>query len=285
MRKVSFLHQLLTQTVFFMLAAFVILPMWGIFRLAFDGSLFGRPTEFRFFPKEWSFEAFFQVLDKPYQSVDFLVLLKNSLIVSFGAALVAVLLGISLAYAFARFRFPGRKVGLFALLLTAVLPPVAFMTPLYIILGMLQIRTTLYALVIVYAAFAMPFCIWSMRAVFQAIPRELEEAAFLDGAGDFKTFLFISLPLSLPSIAVSGLIAFLIAYSEFALGWLFVDKAENVTLAMSIYAMTINQYLGGAQPWSYVGSLALIMSIPVIILFLILQQTLIKHMVLGTIDG
>ena len=158
------------------------------------------------------------------------------------------------------------------------------MTPLYIILSLLKIRTTLMALVIVYSAFAMPFSIWNMRAIFQAIPREVEEAAFLDGAGNFKTFFYITLPLALPSVAITGLIAFLTAYSEFALGWLFVDKAENVTLAMSIYAMTINQFLGGAQPWSYVGSLSIIMSIPVIILFLILQQTLIKRMVLGTID-
>ena len=266
-----------------MTVLFVFLSIWGIIRLAFDGSLIQRPTEFRFFPKVWSFEAFLQVLDKPYQSVDFQILLKNSLLVSIGAAAISIVFGLSLAYAFARFRFPGRKPGLFALLLTAVLPPVAFMTPLYIILGFLQIRTTLLALVLVYSAFAMPFSIWNMRAIFQAIPKELEEAAFLDGAGNFKTFLLVTLPLSLPSVAVTGLIAFLLAYSEFALGWLFVDKADNVTLAMAIYAMT--QSWGSGQSWSYLGSLAIIMSIPVIIVFLILQQTLIKRMVLGTIDG
>jgi len=281
MRNISFVRQVFTQAVLIIIGLFVALPIWGIVRLAFDGSLRSRPTEFRFFPKEWSFDAFIQVLDKPYQSVEFQVLLKNSMIVSIGAALIAVALGLSLAYAFARFRFPGRKTGLFALLLTAVLPPVAFMTPLYIILGLLQIRTSLAALVIVYSAFAMPFCIWNMRAVFQAIPKEIEEAAFLDGAGDFKTFIFITLPLAIPSVAVTGLIAFLMAYSEFALGWLFVDKAENVTLAMSIYAMTQS---GGAQPWSYLGSLAIIMSIPVIIVFLILQRTLIERMMFGSID-
>ena len=201
--------------------------------------------------------------------------------VSVGAALIAIVLGLSLAYAFARFRFPGRKAGLFALLITAVLPPVAFMTPLYIILSLLKIRTMLISLVLVYAAFAMPFCIWNMRTVFQAIPKEIEEAAFLDGAGDFKTFLFITLPLALPSVAVTGLIAFLMAYSEFALGWLFVDKANNVTIAMAIYAMTES---GGAQPWSYLGSLAIIMSIPVVIVFIILQKTLIERMMFGSID-
>jgi arabinogalactan oligomer / maltooligosaccharide transport system permease protein len=284
MRKISFIRQLGTQLTLIVVGLFVILPIWGIARLAFDGSLRGRPTEFRFLPKAWSFEPFLQVLDRPYQTVDFLTLLKNSLLISFGAALIAMVLGMSLAYAFARFRFPGRQTGLFAILLTAVLPPVAFMTPLYILLGLMQIRTTLLGLVLVYAAFAMPFCIWNMRAAFQSIPREVEEAAFLDGASDLKSFLFISLPLALPSIAVAGLIAFLMAYSEFTLGWLFVDKADNVTLAMAIYAIVQTQYSGGAQPWSYLGSLAIIMSIPVVIIFLIFQRTLLDRMMFGSID-
>ena len=282
MRRISFVRQLGTQLALFLIGVFVILPIWGIARLAFDGSLKGRPTEFRLLPKVWSLAPFLQVLHKPYQSVEFGTLLKNSMLVSFGAALIAIVLGISLAYAFARFRFPGRQAGLFAILLTAILPPVAFMTPLYIILSLMKIRTTLFGLVLVYSAFAMPFCIWNMRAVFQAIPKEVEEAAFLDGASDFKSFLFIALPLALPSIAVAGLIAFLMAYSEFALGWLFVDRGDHVTLAMSIYAIVQNQYLGGAQPWSYLGSLAIIMSIPVVVIFLILQRTLLERMMFGT---
>src|SRR5215208_1712745 len=274
MRKMSILRQLGAQILLVVVGFFVILPIWGMARLAFDGSLRGRPTEFRLFPKLWSLEPFLQVLDKPYQSVNFATLLKNSLLISLGAAFIAMVLGMSLAYAFARFRFPARQTGLFAILLTAVLPPVAFMTPLYILLGLLHMRTELIGLVLVYAAFAMPFCIWNMRAAFQSIPKEVEEAAFLDGASDLKSFLLITLPLALPSIAVAGLIAFLMAYSEFALGWLFVDKADNVTLAMAIYAIVQTQYLGGAQPWSYLGSLALIMSIPVVVIFLILQHTL-----------
>lgn len=281
MRKISPFRQLVTQLALVVVGFFVILPIWGVIRLAFDGTLIGRPTVFRLVPKVWSFDAFLKVLDQPYQSVDFEILLKNSLLVSVGAALVAILLGMSLAYAFARFRFPARQTGLFVILLTAVLPPVAFMTPLYILLSLLKIRTTLMALVIVYAAFAMPFCIWNMRAAFQAVPKEIEEAAFLDGANHFTSFLFITLPLALPSVAVAGLIAFLMAYSEFTLGWLFVDKADNVTLAMSIYAIVQTQYSGGAQPWSYLGSLAIIMSIPVIVIFLIFQRTLLDRMLFG----
>jgi ABC-type glycerol-3-phosphate transport system permease component len=279
MHKMPAWKQVLTQIALAITGLFVILPIWGIIRLAFDGSLKSRPTEFHFFPVRFSMDAFLQVLRHPYPSVDFNILLKNSILVSTGAAVLAVVMGASLAYAIARYRFPGRQTGLFILLLTAFLPPVAFMSPLYIVLSLLKIRTTLLGLTIVYTAFAMPFCIWNMRAAFQAVPKELEEAAYLDGAGQLSTFFHITFPLALPSIAVAGLIAFLMAYSEFAIGWLFVEKASTVTLSMALYTMA--QGMGGPQPWSYMGSLALIMSIPVVVIFLLLQNTLMERMLFG----
>lgn len=281
MRKLNWLGQLISQIVLILVGLYVIIPIWGIIRLAFDGSLLSRATEFRFFPKVFSLQPLLEVLDQPYQSVHFLGLLKNSMVVSWGAALIAIVLGGSLAYAFARFRFPGKKPGLFVLLLTAVIPPIAFATPLYIVLSILKIRTSLLGLTIVYAVFALPFCIWNMRAAFQSIARDLEEAAFLDGAGNFAAFRYITLPLALPSIGIAALISFLMAYSEFAIGWLFVDKAQNVTLSMAIYAMVRT---GGAQPWSILGSLIIVMSIPVVIVFLIFQRTLLERMLFGSME-
>jgi ABC-type glycerol-3-phosphate transport system permease component len=280
MHRLPAWKQILSQAVLLVVGAVVFSPIWGLARQAFDGSLKSRPTEFSAFPKQFSVDAFLEVFRHPYPSVDFTILLKNSLLVSFGAAILAIILGASLAYAFARFRFSGRQPGLFVLLLAAFLPLVAFMTPLYIVLSLMGIRTTLLGLTIVYTAFAMPFCIWNMRSAFQAVPKEVEESAFLDGAGAFTTFLRITLPLALPSISVAGLIAFLMAYSEFTIGWLFVEKASTVTLAMAIYAMI--QGLGGPQPWSYLGSLALIMSIPVVVIFLLLQNTLLERMMFGS---
>lgn len=281
MRKMSFPRQLASQLALVIIAVYVLVPIWGTARLAFDGKLISRPTEFHFLPQEFSLEAFARVLDKPYQNTSFLTLLGNSLTASLGAAGLALALGLSLAYAFARFRFPGRQAGLFVLLLTALLPPVAFMTPLYIILSILKIRTTLMALVLVYAAFAMPFCIWNMRAAFQAVPKELEEAAYLDGAGDFTTFWRITLPLALPSLAVSALIAFLMGYSEFALGWLFVERPDTITLSMTIYTM-INSQFGSALPWSTISALALIMSVPVVVVFIIFQNTIFDSLLFGS---
>lgn len=275
MPKLRWWQHLLIQITLLLVALYVIIPIWGIGRLAFDGSLESRPTEFRLFPKEFSLRSFLEVVDKPYQSVSFVILFRNSMVVSISAAILSFVLGGSLAYALARYRFRGRKSLLFVLLLTAVIPPIAFATPLYIVLSMLKIRTTLLALVLVYTAFALPFCIWNMRSSFQAVSRELEEAAYIDGAGDLSTFWHVTLPISLPSISIAALITFLMAYSEFAIGWFFVNKADTVTLAMSIYAMVQS---GNAQPWSVLGSLVIIMSVPVVLLFIVLQKTLLEKM-------
>jgi arabinogalactan oligomer/maltooligosaccharide transport system permease protein len=185
-----------------------------------------------------------------------------------------------MAYAFARFRFPGRRSGLFALLLGTLLPQVALMTPLYILLTILGIRASLLGLMVVYTAFAMPFCVWNMRAAFQAVPRELEESAFLEGATPWIAFRRITLPLALPSIAVAGLMAFLVGYTEFAIGWLFVERGENVTLAMAVSGM-----LGNSVPWSQVSALAVLMSLPVILTFLLLQRYLMRGLLLGHVAG
>ncbi len=281
MRKMRLPTQILLQLGFVLIGIFVLLPIASIVRLAFDGTLQGAPTSFSLFPKSFTIAPFLKVWENAYQGKTFLDLLGNSLIVSLSSAWMAAGLGASLAYAFARFRFPGRRVGLFVLLLTAVLPPVAFSTPLFVLLTLLKIRTTLLGLTLVYAAFAMPFCIWNMRAAFQSVPQEVEEAAYLDGAGHLTTFLNVTLPLALPAIAVASLIAFLMGYSEFTIGWLFVDRASNVTLAMAIYTSLASGWL---QPWSILGALAILMSLPVVVIFILFQRTLLEQMLFGSVS-
>lgn len=265
-----------------LIALFVLIPLWGIVYLAFDGGVKGWPTTFRVWPEQFTLAVFARMWEKPAQGMPFLALLRNSLIVSAGAALASVALGASMAYAFARYRFPGRRLGLFGLLLGVLLPPVALMVPLYLLLSALGIRTTLFGLTVVYTSFAMPFCIWNMRAAFQSVAIELEESAFLDGASPWTAFWRITLPLALPAIAVAGLIAFLIGYSEFAMGWLFVDKAQNVTLAMAISGMIQSSYL---DSWANLAALALMMSLPVVVIFIAAQRYLIDRLLLGPVES
>jgi ABC-type glycerol-3-phosphate transport system permease component len=279
MRKVTWRRQLIYQLGLALVALFVLLPIWGIVYLAFDGGVKGWPVTFRVWPEQPTLAMFARAWERPSQNLPFLGILQNSLIVAGGAALLSLALGASMAYAFARYRFPGRRIGLFGLLTGALLPPVALMTPLYVLLTIIGIRTSLFGLTVVYTAFAMPFCIWNMRAAFQAVPVELEESAFLDGAGALTTFWWVTLPLALPSIAVAGLIAFLIGYSEFAMGWLFVSSSQNVTLAMAIAGMIQGSFL---ESWSILAALAILMSLPVVIIFIILQRYLLDRLLFGT---
>ena len=281
MHKLKWWQQLTTQVGLTLVALFVLAPIWGVVYLAFDGGVKGWPVTFRIWPEQFTFGVFQQVWERPSQNLPFLGILKNSLFVSGGAALLSLVFGASMAYAFARYRFPGRRVGLFGLLTGALLPPVALMTPLYILLTVIGLRTSLVGLMIVYTAFAMPFCIWNMRAAFQSVPKELEESAFLDGATPLITFWKVTLPLALPSIAVATLIAFLIGYSEFAMGWLFVEKPQTVTLAMAIAGMVQGSTL---ESWSKLAALAILMSLPVVVIFFALQRYLIDRLLIGRIE-
>jgi len=279
MRRLSPGRQIATYVLLILVSLFVLLPIWGMLRLAFDAALKGAPLSFRIWPETFSLVAFEKAWEAPSQSLSFLGLLRNSLIIAGGAALISVVLGASMAYAFARFRFPGRRAGLFGLLLGVLLPQVAIMTPLYILLSMLGIRASLLGLMVVYTAFAMPFCIWNMRASFQAVPKELEEAAFLEGATPLVAFWRITLRLALPAIAVAGLMAFLVGYTEFAIGWLFVESGDNVTLAMAVSGM-----MGVSVPWSNLSALAVLMSLPVVLIFIVLQRYLMRGLLIGRVD-
>ncbi|MEW5942006.1 MAG: carbohydrate ABC transporter permease [Chloroflexota bacterium] len=277
MHKLKFSQHLLYQLALLLIGLFVLLPIWELAYLAFDGGVLGWPKDFRLLPVEPTLQIFVKMWNQPGQTVSFLAALRNSLIVSGGSALLAVALGASMAYAFARFRFPGRQPGLFGLLFGALLPPTALMTPLYILLRGLNLGSTLLALMIVYASFAMPFAIWNMRAAFQSVSKELEEAAFLDGASRFTTFIRVTFPLALPAISIAALVAFLIGYTEFAIGWLFVQSASDVTLAMAITGI----FNGNSVSWSSMAALSVMMSLPVVIVFIILQRSLSERMFLG----
>jgi ABC-type glycerol-3-phosphate transport system permease component len=280
MREPKLWQRLLTYGALALIALFVLVPVWGIIYPAFDGSIKGHPSEFRVWPEEFTLDVFRETWEHPAQTLSFLGVLKNSLVVAGGAAASSVALGASMAYAFARFRFPGRRAGLFALLVGTLLPPVALMTPLYILLTALGLRTTMLGLGIVYASFSMPFCVWNMRSAFQAVPKELEAAAFLDGASDWTAFWRVTLPLALPSIGVAALLAFLMGYSEFAIGWLFVETSETVTLAMAISGLLRSGYYS----WSKLAALSILMALPVVALFLVLQRSLLRGLLVGSTE-
>lgn len=259
-------------------ALFVLLPIWNMAVMAFDASLPARPDELRLFPREPSLAVFADLWTNGTQAVPYLALLRNSLIVSGGAALASLVLGLTAAYAFARLRFPGRDLGLVALLIGTLLPPVALLTPLFILLSALHLRTTQLGLIVVYASLSMPLCVWLMRGAFRAVSADVEEAVFVEGGGLWAAFRHVTLPIAAPSIAIAVLLAFLVGYSEFALGWLFVDRADQITLAMAMAGSDI----GLTSPeWARQAALTLMMAVPVVAVFLVLRRSLLSDVRLG----
>ncbi len=288
-RRLSLRGQLGTQLALAVVGLFVLAPVWILVLLASEGSIRGLPREFRLLPAEPTLVRFAEAWVREGHDLDFLGLLRNSLFVSGLSAAVALGFGASMAYAFARMRFPGARVGLFAVLFGALLPPIVLATPLFVVflgienvfpaLRTIGFRGSTLALAIVYAAFAMPLCVWLMRAAFQAVPGELEEAAFVDGAGRLTAFRRISLPIAAPSILVAGLVAFLLGYTEFALAWLFASSERNLTLAMILASAQEGFY----QPdWGATAAHALLMTVPVVALFVGLQRILLRTTLAGT---
>ncbi len=292
MRPSGPLVQVASQLILLAAGLFVLLPIWSLLVLALDPKLAsGIPSAFELVPQHPTLDTFAAVLASPVRTLSFLGLLRNSFVASGMAAGIALVFGTSMAYAFARMRFPGGRVGPFGLLVGAFLPPIALAVPLFVLLGTLEnaipaahafgLRGSLAGLGIVYASFSLPFCLWLMRAAFRAVPEELEEAAFVEGAGRLRTFRQIDLPLAAPSILVAALLAFLLAYSEFAIGWLFVEKGQNVTLAMALAGQEAGFY--GGQ-WGRTAALSLLAALPVVAVFLVLQRVLLRASLTPAVD-
>ena len=288
MRRLSRRGHLARQGFLVVVGLFVLLPIWTLVLMATDGSLIGYPEGFHPLPVQPTLDRFVEAIVRTDHPPDFVTLLRNSLVVSGAAAIASLVFGASAAYAFARMRFPGRDAGLVGILLGAFLPPIALATPLFILFVTVEravpaleafgLRDSTLALAILYASFALPLCVWLMRAAFRAVPADLEEAAFVDGATRFTAFRTITLPLAMPSILVAALVAFLLGYTEFALAWLFIDSSENVTLAMVLAMATTGFFTSN---WSGTAAHALLMSIPVVLIFLALQRALLRSSLAG----
>jgi ABC-type glycerol-3-phosphate transport system permease component len=205
-------------------------------------------------------------------------LLINSLIVAGSTTLITLICGLTAGYAFARFSFPGRSVSLFATLVLLTLPPIGLSAPFFIFFNDLKMRDSLVSLIVVYSAIAVPFGIWTVRNAVQGVPLELEEAAMLEGASGVGLFWRITLPLIIPSLAVAGFIAFNLAWSEFALGWVFISTSSNVTIAMALYSMRGSSGVA----WGTLAATSLLVTLPVLVLFYALGRYVISGLSLGT---
>jgi arabinogalactan oligomer/maltooligosaccharide transport system permease protein len=205
----------------------------------------------------------------------------NSILVALATTVVGVILSCTAAYALSRFKFPGRKTGLTMFLVVQMFPATLLLLPLYVILNKLGLLNSLLGLVLVYSTTAIPFCVWTLKGYFDSLPRELEEAARIDGASQWMIFRRIMLPLARPGIAVTALFSFMTAWNEFIMASTFMTNQTRYTLPVLIQS-SVTEF---SADWGLFAAGAVVTSIPVMIAFYVLQRALVGGLTAGAVKG
>ncbi|WP_374015122.1 carbohydrate ABC transporter permease [Massilia sp. BJB1822] len=241
--------------------------------------VFSFPT--RWLPVQWRWQNFIDM----WHGANFGPALKNSVIVSIASTALTLAASVPAAYAMARFPFRGRSHYRQFLLVTQML------SPILLVLGLFKMAANIswdganlvdshFGVIVAYAAFNIAFAVWMLSSYFATIPRDLEEAAWLEGCGQGRAALRVFLPLATPAIAVSFIFTFINAWNEFAVVYTLIRSPENKTLTVQIVDMVAGQY---TVEWQLVMAATLCATIPVAVLFAWLQRFLVGGLALGSV--
>ena len=290
--RIPLRRQLLLQLLCLFVTLTVLFPILYIVGIALDPRNLPRPDSL--FPPGASLDAFARVLEHPTQldPVSFMDLAINSFKLAALTSLATVLIGVTAAYAFSRLKFRFREFLMIAILGVLMLPAVATIAPLFIflngikvdlpILGSFNLRQSLLGVSLAVISGALPFAIWNLKGYLDTIPKDLEEAAAVDGASQNQTFLKVVLPLAMPAIAVTAFLGFLSGWTEFYFVSTFLRDPKDYTLAYEL-----NKMVGafGQTPWSDFAAFAILFSLPVSAVFFFFQRYIVGGLAIGGVKG
>lgn len=205
----------------------------------------------------------------------------NSLTVALATAVITSIVSLLGGYGFSRFRFPLKNALFVLVIATIMIPFQSILTPLFLLLTRLGLQNTLAGLVLIYVTLQLPFSIFMMRNAFDAVPREIEEAARIDGAGSVQLLARVMLPLVFPGIVTVALFAFLAAWNEFLAALILLTDQDKFTLPILMTAVRSGRF--GAVNWGAVQAGVTVMMIPCLILFLALQRFYIRGLTAGAV--
>ena len=212
---------------------------------------------------------------------DFPVWFLNSVVVAAFTMVIGIAMSASAGYALSRFNFPGKRGLMWVFLLTQMFPVAILIVPIYTIMANLGLIDTKASLVIAYCTVAVPFCAWMLRGYFDTIPRELDEAAALDGLGPFGTFYRVILPLARPGLAVTAFYTFLTAWGEVAYAIAFMQGSNHYTLGAGL-----QQFVPQFSPrWELLTAGAVLITIPAALVFFFAQRHLVAGLTAGGTKG
>jgi arabinogalactan oligomer/maltooligosaccharide transport system permease protein len=211
----------------------------------------------------------------------FLLWLLNSTFVALVVTVTGVALASTAGYAFSRFSFLGKKLGLLSLLVTQMFPATMLLLPMYIMLVKLHLINTYLGIIIMYSATALPFCVWQMKGYYDTLPRTLEEAGRIDGCNQFQAFTRIILPLAAPALVITALFSFMAAWTEYVVAAQILQDTSLWTLPLGLKSFESNM----SSEWGLYGAASMIVTIPVVLLFLSLSKWLVSGLTLGSVKG
>jgi len=241
-------------------------------------------TDLRIIPENATLDNYKEVLfgspEKNRQS-DFFLWIWNSFSVVAVTSVISMILAAVSAYAFSRFKFPGRAAGLVFLLTTQMIPAGMLLLPLFIMLAQLRMINTTVGLIIAYSVSSVPLTIWTLKGYYDTIPVDLEEAALIDGANRFTVFTKIILPLSTPALAIAFLFSFMGGWSEYLVARVVLQKNDLFTWPLGIFTYA-QQF---TVSWGQFSAASVLIAIPVMALFLYSSKWLISGLTLGSVKG
>jgi len=241
-----------------------------------------RPRDELFvYPPTWTFSEFrWDNFVEMWVKTNFGGALLNSLYVSIASTVIAILLSIPAAYALSRYRFVGKGLYRNFLLMTQMMSPIVLVLGLFRLMVHLNLVNSLNSLVVTYVAFNMAFTIWMLQSYFNTIPRDLEEASWMDGATQFTSLIRIFLPLAVPAMVVTAIFTFINSWNEFVLALTLIRNQNDYTLPVQIFSQVAGRY---QVEWHHVMAGTVLATVPVAIVFSWLQRYLIRGMALGAV--
>lgn len=216
-----------------------------------------------------------------WQQSNFPVYFTNSLIVTAASVVASLVLAVHAAYALARFDFRGKTALMFGILATSMIPGIAILVPLYNLSVKTGLYNTLTGMVIVYTAWNVPLLVWLLKGFFEKVPRELEEAAEIDGCGPFRLFYLIVLPIARPGLLAGAIMAMMAVWNDFLIGYTLAVSEQKRLVPYGLYAYISNIGID----WGQLMAATVLALVPVVFAFLIMQKWLVQGLMAGAVKG
>src|SRR4051795_4370420 len=233
----------------------------------------------QFWPQHPTWRSFSEVLRDPLFRDDLL----NSLIITLATVLISVVIGFFGALAIARFRFAGRKIFVIVVLIVQMIPLIALTVPLSLLLDSYQLKNTLPGVALTYLMFTIPFTVWTLRTFIANIPRELDEAAMVDGCSRWQTFYKIILPLVAPGLIATGVYGWILAWNEFVFAnTLLIDNNKQTAM---VYLLVFQSSPTHGADYGGLMAAATLTALPVVVLFALFQSRISSGLTAGAVKG